>query len=221
MQHDYKVLPSTVTSWTQADEEGAWGVVPPVMGTVVNSVVATVDVVKGQGDRDQDGHPIKIIARGYAVPSADDGPVVAVDVSVDNGHSWHPAVLDDGTTDHHHQLDVNHVSGSQDSSPNDYTQHRNDSVYSKQHTLLHDSACHSNMDKDNPYSWTLWHAELEVPLPASVPKHGSAASQAVSPTSITVLSRASDRGGNVQPRESQWNLRGVMYNGYGEAKVNV
>jgi len=31
-------------------------------------------------------------------------------------------------------------------------------------------------------------------------------------------SRATDRGGNVQARCSEWNLRGVCYNGYGESK---
>ncbi|RMZ01719.1 hypothetical protein D0862_06271, partial [Hortaea werneckii] len=33
----------------------------------------------------------------------------------------------------------------------------------------------------------------------------------------TVYSRATDKAGNTQPERSQWNLRGVCYNGYGEA----
>lgn len=33
-----------------------------------------------------------------------------------------------------------------------------------------------------------------------------------------VLSRATDKGGNVQVERSQWNFRGCAYSGYGEAK---
>lgn len=33
-----------------------------------------------------------------------------------------------------------------------------------------------------------------------------------------LLSRATDRGGNVQEERSEWNLRGCAYNGYGEVK---
>jgi len=33
-----------------------------------------------------------------------------------------------------------------------------------------------------------------------------------------LLSRAHDRGGNVQPERCEWNLRGVAYNGYGEVR---
>lgn len=52
------------------------------------------------------------------------------------------------------------------------------------------------------WSWALWRAKLPV----------------VVGSSIKIWSRASDTGGNVQPREGQWTLRGVCYNAYGEAK---
>ena len=33
----------------------------------------------------------------------------------------------------------------------------------------------------------------------------------------TIYSRATDAVGHVQPKRPQWNMRGVCYNGYGEA----
>ncbi|KAI7233712.1 sulfite oxidase-like protein [Hortaea werneckii] len=52
------------------------------------------------------------------------------------------------------------------------------------------------------WSWQLWKARL--PVPEGVEK-------------TTLYSRATDQAGNTQPKVSQWNLRGVCYNGYGEA----
>ncbi|KAI4154113.1 MAG: hypothetical protein LQ340_001890 [Diploschistes diacapsis] len=44
----------------------------------------------------------------------------------------------------------------------------------------------------------------------------------VEPGKRTIWSRARDKGGNMQDSErSQWNLRGVAYNGYGEAVIDV
>jgi sulfite oxidase len=51
------------------------------------------------------------------------------------------------------------------------------------------------------WSWCLWTARVRV-------------SRGVG----RLLSRATDYGGNVQPRESPWNLRGVGYNAWGESK---
>ncbi len=57
-------------------------------------------------------------------------------------------------------------------------------------------------DKDeSKWSWKLWEADIEIePGPDR-----------------KIYSRATDAGGNSQPSDPQWNLRGVCYNGYGEA----
>lgn len=52
------------------------------------------------------------------------------------------------------------------------------------------------------WSWVLWRAKVKVD----------------SGTGRKLWSRATDAGGNVQPREGQWTLRGVCYNAYGEVK---
>lgn len=55
---------------------------------------------------------------------------------------------------------------------------------------------------ESKWSWTLWEARLRL-------ERGEGKA---------VFSRATDKAGNMQPRHSQWNLRGVCYNGYGEAR---
>ncbi|KAF2816672.1 putative sulfite oxidase [Mytilinidion resinicola] len=52
------------------------------------------------------------------------------------------------------------------------------------------------------WSWTLWQAKVK-------PEPG---------TGKKFLSRAMDKGGNVQAPCPKWNLRGVSYNGYGESE---
>lgn len=52
------------------------------------------------------------------------------------------------------------------------------------------------------WAWVLWTAR--VPMSRGTQKQ--------------IFSRATDYGGNTQPETSQWNLRGVGYNGYGLAK---
>lgn len=56
--------------------------------------------------------------------------------------------------------------------------------------------------QEGKWSWTIWEAELN-PDNAAVP-----------PTGV-VHSRAIDEQGNVQPKESEWNVRGVAYNAWG------
>ncbi|EGP85168.1 unnamed protein product [Zymoseptoria tritici ST99CH_3D1] len=56
--------------------------------------------------------------------------------------------------------------------------------------------------ESSKWSWALWKARVSV-------EAGS---------DKTILSRATDAGGNMQPEQSQWNLRGVCYNGYGAAE---
>ena len=52
------------------------------------------------------------------------------------------------------------------------------------------------------WCWALW--ETEVTLDKGADRR--------------ILSRATDAGGNVQRASAEWNLRGVAYNGYGEAR---
>ena len=52
------------------------------------------------------------------------------------------------------------------------------------------------------WSWSFW--EIEVPMERGKDKQ--------------FLSRATDRGGNTQTAHPVWNLRGVGYDGYGEAR---
>ncbi|KAK5119858.1 hypothetical protein LTR85_007184 [Meristemomyces frigidus] len=54
---------------------------------------------------------------------------------------------------------------------------------------------------EGKWSWKLWRAKLALPAGST----------------RTIYSRATDAAGNTQPKQSQWNLRGVCYNGYGEA----
>ncbi|EME43538.1 hypothetical protein DOTSEDRAFT_25465 [Dothistroma septosporum NZE10] len=53
--------------------------------------------------------------------------------------------------------------------------------------------------EESKWSWRLWEARIKV----------NAGKEQ------TVYSRATDRAGNTQPEQSQWNLRGVCYNGWG------
>ena len=52
------------------------------------------------------------------------------------------------------------------------------------------------------WSWALWEVRLRM-------KSGP---------NRRILSRATDKAGNVQCANPQWNLRGVAYNGYGESR---
>ncbi|KAL2840001.1 Oxidoreductase, molybdopterin-binding domain-containing protein [Aspergillus pseudodeflectus] len=56
--------------------------------------------------------------------------------------------------------------------------------------------------KTRKWCWVLWSAEIDV-------EKGSGRE---------IVSRAYDAGGNQQAEHSQWNLRGVGYNGYGRAR---
>lgn len=54
---------------------------------------------------------------------------------------------------------------------------------------------------ESKWSWKLWEAKLKMEAGAN----------------RSILSRATDAGGNTQPKQSKWNLRGVCYNGYGDS----
>jgi sulfite oxidase len=57
---------------------------------------------------------------------------------------------------------------------------------------------------ETKWCWVLWRARIKVEKGCG----------------RTIFSKATDAGGNTQPRECQWNIRGVAYNGYG-ASWNV
>lgn len=50
------------------------------------------------------------------------------------------------------------------------------------------------------WSWVLWQVRVQIPRGKG----------------RKLVCRATDTGGNTQPRQSEWNLRGVGYNGWGE-----
>lgn len=85
MQKDYKILPPHID--TKALAEAHWPLVPAIQGLPINSIIA----YPAANSVLPSTSPIKV--GGYALPQADDGPVVAVDVSTDQGRSWHPATI--------------------------------------------------------------------------------------------------------------------------------
>ncbi|KAH7395451.1 Oxidoreductase, molybdopterin-binding domain-containing protein [Cadophora sp. MPI-SDFR-AT-0126] len=58
------------------------------------------------------------------------------------------------------------------------------------------------VSKPTKFSWVIWKARVTV-------ERGP---------NRTIWSRATDAGGNTQPEMSVWNIRGVGYNGYGDAR---
>lgn len=146
-QRDYKILPPEAVDSDSAAPY--WSITPPIIDTLINSVIATP----------QNGETIYLSSngtcevKGYAVPQGDQGPIIRVEVSVDDGHTWMDAEL---------------------------------------------SGCPQGNGK---WCWALWRASIAL-------ERGSM---------VSIYSRATDSGGNTQPRVSPWNLRGVGYNGYGSA----
>jgi sulfite oxidase len=142
---DYKILPPEATDKAAAEEY--WDKTPALQDMPINSVIGSPqsgDVVK----LDEDGN---IEVRGYALPQAADGPVVKVEISVDDGKTWQDAEL---------------------------------------------------VGESGKWSWALWKARVRLDKGKG----------------RRILSRATDKGGNTQRGDSQWNFRGVAYNGYGEAR---
>lgn len=89
MQHDYKILPPSVETRQQAKDY--WHLVPPIQEMPINSVIAypacgeiidTDTLANGQ-----------LEIAGYALPRGDCGPVVKVEVSINQGKSWDEAKI--------------------------------------------------------------------------------------------------------------------------------
>jgi len=81
-RYDYKRLPPEAT-----DKEAAkkyWDVTPALQDMPVNSVVAKPK----NGDSIKLSPTRTIEATGYALPQGNQGPVVKVEVSVDDGQTW-------------------------------------------------------------------------------------------------------------------------------------
>ena len=148
-RRDYKILPPEAV-----DKESAkrfWESTPPMMDLPLNSVVA----VPGEGDVLRLDENREVEARGYAMPRGEEGPVVKIEVSGDEGRTWVKAEI-----------------------------LKNGDVQAKR----------------NKWAWVLWMAKVRI-------EKGE---------KRRIVSRATDWGGNTQTESSQWNLRGVGYNGYGE-----
>ncbi|KAF2465163.1 sulfite oxidase-like protein [Lindgomyces ingoldianus] len=149
-QHDYKILPPEADCAETAEKW--WDKVPAIQDMPVNSVIG-VPKKDSTVHRDSQG---KVEVKGYALPSGEDGPVVRVEISVDDGCTWTNAEL---------------------LTPNEAD------------------------DADSlKWAWCLWKARVEM-------EKGK---------DKKILSRATDKAGNVQEHCPKWNFRGVAYNGYGE-----
>ena len=89
-RYDYKRLPPEVTDPETAQKY--WDITPALQDMPVNSVIAVPET--GQTVTVSPTGTIGI--KGYAVPQADQGPVVHVEVSTDDGRSWQKAVITAG-----------------------------------------------------------------------------------------------------------------------------
>ena len=213
-QRDYKILPPEAVDARAAEEW--WPKVPAIQDMPVNSVV----VIPGSGEtvsrrwnskitrmgnlkeeEEEDEHEHehddnndskgKIYTKGYALPAGEDGPIVRVQISGDEGLTWTDARL------------LSSSSSSSSSSSTSYPNGGKNIDGDDDHDHDHDHDCHQTLNQDqvSKWAWTLWEAYVHVePGPGR-----------------KILSRAFDKAGNTQPACPRWNFRGVAYNGYGEA----
>jgi Mo-co oxidoreductase dimerisation domain len=64
----------------------------------------------------------------------------------------------------------------------------------------------ANLDSEHAkYAWRLWHFEWRPPQPGE----------------YSILSRATDEAGRVQPITPQWNPGGYLWNGVDRVRVQV
>ena len=131
----------------QEQERSSTRFLPAGANMPINSVIGSPQ----NGDTIKLGADGMIEIRGYALPQGADGPVIKVEVSVDEGETWKEAEL---------------------------------------------------IGERGKWSWVLWRVHMKV-------KSGD---------KQRIFSRATDKVGNVQCANPEWNLRGVAYNGYGESR---
>lgn len=145
-QRDYKILPPEVTDKKVAED--FWDRTVAIQDMPVNSVIA----MPQSGDEVQQDEAETTEIRGYALPQGADGPVVKVEVSIDDCETWTEADLIG--------------------------------------------------EDQGKWCWVLWKLRIKMPVGDKQ----------------RIFSRATDKAGNVQVAHPEWNLRGVAYNGYGEAR---
>lgn len=92
-QRDYKVLPPDAVD--NASAEKYWPSTPPMIDTLINSVVA----VPADNETLTVPSSGEVEVKGYAVPQGADGPLTRVEVSADNGESWIDADLNGSSRD--------------------------------------------------------------------------------------------------------------------------
>lgn len=73
--------------------------------------------------------------------------------------------------------------------------------------------------QEGRWSWALWEACIELMLDENA--DAMFLTDARGKLELTVLSRATDSNGRVQPLTCTWTLRGVGYDGAGEATIKV
>lgn len=86
-RYDYKRLPPEATDKETAEKY--WDVTPALQDMPVNSVIAEPEI----GATIELSPAGTIQVKGYALPQGDQGPVVAVEVSADNGRTWGKAKI--------------------------------------------------------------------------------------------------------------------------------
>lgn len=86
-RHDYKILPPDAADKNEAEKY--WDIVPALQDMPANGVIGFPE----SGDTVRIGRDETLEVKGYALPHGLDGPVVKVEVSVDDGLSWQEAEL--------------------------------------------------------------------------------------------------------------------------------
>lgn len=92
-QRDYKILPPEAVD--SASAASYWNTTPAMTETAINSIIATPqsgDTVSLSPSSSSSAAGT-IEARGYAIPQGDQGPVIRVEVSIDEGQTWTDAEL--------------------------------------------------------------------------------------------------------------------------------
>ena len=84
-QRDYKILPPEATDKEAANKY--WDIAPAIQDMPANSVIAS----PLNGDTVNLSAAGTVDVEGYALPKGDQGPVVKVEISVDEGRTWQTA----------------------------------------------------------------------------------------------------------------------------------
>ncbi|KAI9846355.1 MAG: hypothetical protein M1837_004208 [Sclerophora amabilis] len=188
-KRDYKILPPEAVNKEAAQR--FWHLVPAVQDMPVNSVIAIP----------QTGETITLPRKeeGQQVPSS---TVEVKGYALPGGEQGPITKVEVSGNGGRTWVEATIVSpsGSSGSSPGT-------SSYSR-----------SIPPKSSKWAWALWCAAVKVELEEQPSKADATSCQQNNARKARILSRATDAGGNKQEESPQWNLRGVSYNGYGEAR---